>query len=201
MKAMTLRNDDVTLTPVVEADIERIVSWCNDEQSTRWMPLPQPYGPDQAQWFIDHVVRPGWDKENELTWAIRAPSSCEGPAGVALGTVALRPTIAPRGQQSAEVGYVIHPDARGQGFTTAAVKLVTQWGMSAEGLDLARCTWVAAVGNWASRRVAWKCGFRVEGTLRGEVRLNEGRVPGWVGTLMPGDPCQPNEPWPADAWQ
>ena len=61
-------------------------------------------------------------------------------------------------------------------------------------------TWRAVVGNWPSRRVAWRAGFRIEGTLRAElVHRDRVRRDAWVGTLLRGDPRAPNEPWPAEA--
>lgn len=52
--------------------------------------------------------------------------------------------------------------------------------------------WRAAVGNWASRRVAWRCGFRVEGTVRHFVRLAGCRpVDAWVASLHREDPREP----------
>ena len=63
-----------------------------------------------------------------------------------------------------------------------------------------RVSWAAFVGNWPSRRVAWRAGFRVEGTIRLHLVQREGiRRDAWVGTLLRGDPREPNEPWPADA--
>lgn len=82
---------------------------------------------------------------------------------------------------------------------TAAGRLVTDWAFDPEGAGLARLFWQAYLGNWASRRVAWRLGFRVEGAVRGFALQRGVRRDAWVGTLLPGDPREPVEPWPDDA--
>ncbi len=55
--------------------------------------------------------------------------------------------------------------------------------------------WEAQVGNWASRRVAWACGVRVEGRVRGLLPHRGRPVDGWTGSLRRGDPLRPGVPW------
>lgn len=70
------------------------------------------------------------------------------------------------------------------------------------GLDLIRVGWEAYLGNWPSRRVAWRAGFRIEGAVRLHAVQREGlRRDAWIGTLLRGDPREPNEPWPDDGWR
>jgi hypothetical protein len=47
--------------------------------------------------------------------------------------------------------------------------------------------------------VAWRLGFRVEGTLRKHALQRGVRRDAWVGSVLADDPREPNEPWPADA--
>ena len=78
-----------------------------------------------------------------------------------------------------------------------ALRLLLDWGFREK--DLATVIWLANVGNWASRRLAWKLGFSFEGTLRqwlphrGELR------DAWAGTLLAGDPREPQGRWIDDA--
>jgi RimJ/RimL family protein N-acetyltransferase len=51
------------------------------------------------------------------------------------------------------------------------------------------------VGNWASRRVAWSAGFRVEGTVRGLLPHRDQRVDAWIGSLRREDEQAPPHPW------
>src|SRR5277367_3661097 len=48
---------------------------------------------------------------------------------------------------------------------TRALRLVLAWGFGLSAIAVVY--WQAQVGNWASRRVAGRCGFRIEGTVRG----------------------------------
>jgi RimJ/RimL family protein N-acetyltransferase len=91
------------------------------------------------------------------------------------------------------------PWGRGAGGATRAVALVLDHAFDPDGLDLVRVAWLAYVGNWPSRRIAWRAGFRLEGTIRLEAVQRDGiRRDSWVGTLLRGDPREPNEPWPDD---
>ena len=45
--------------------------------------------------------------------------------------------------------------------------------------------WQAFTGNWPSRKVAWRLGFTVEGTLRRYLPQRGARRDAWIGTLRP----------------
>ena len=64
----------------------------------------------------------------------------------------------------ASVGFWAAPRARGRGVVTDATRLVARHAVEKMGVQ--RLEWYANVGNVASRRVAEKVGFTVEGTLR-----------------------------------
>lgn len=68
---------------------------------------------------------------------------------------------------SAEIGYVLHPDYWGQGYMTEAVKAVLDFGFQT--LCLSRVSAVCMKENKASLRVMEKCGMRCEGLLRSAV--------------------------------
>lgn len=64
-----------------------------------------------------------------------------------------------------EVGYILYDIAsRGKGVTTEALTLFVDYLFFSKGIN--RIELVAAVENAASRRVAEKCGFTLEGILR-----------------------------------
>jgi RimJ/RimL family protein N-acetyltransferase len=66
--------------------------------------------------------------------------------------------------RSAEIGYGVRTDARGQGYATEALAAVARWLLTEAGIQRA---WLSAnTDNTASIRVAEKAGFRREGTLR-----------------------------------
>ncbi|MCX5235037.1 GNAT family N-acetyltransferase [Streptomyces prunicolor] len=65
----------------------------------------------------------------------------------------------------ARVGYWILPEARGRGVATRALVLAAHWALTDLGLH--RLELGHALGHDVSCRVAERCGFPVEGTLRG----------------------------------
>ena len=78
--------------------------------------------------------------------------------------IAVAPSIK-REARTAELGYVIHPGARGRGIATAALSWLTDWGFRE--LDaMHRLELVISTQNPASKRVAEHNGYRYEGTLR-----------------------------------
>ncbi|MDR0482003.1 MAG: GNAT family N-acetyltransferase [Cellulomonadaceae bacterium] len=201
MEPFVLANDRVRLTPATESDVDAITAWCQDDEVRQWTTIPWPYEREHSEYYVETVIPDGWHSEKDYTWIIRDAAAYTegGPEPVALGTMTLRPDNADEGLQSGEIAFAVAPEARGKGFATAAALLALEWGFSPEGLNLARATWRAALGNWWSRRVAWKCGFQVEAVIRAEVPMRGQRGDGWLATLLPNDPRQPNEDWPADA--
>jgi RimJ/RimL family protein N-acetyltransferase len=85
----------------------------------------------------------------------------------------------------AHVGWWCAREARGRGVTADAVAALCRWGFDAPGLQ--RLNALVEVGNWASRAVAEKVGFTVEGTLRGIAAPGERRADTWVAGLLPSD--------------
>lgn len=186
-----LTDGTVLLRPPDDADVDAITQACQDPEIEAWVSTPVPYERSHAQWFIDSMVRPGWESGSDLVWSVRDPSTDR-----LLGMIGLHGIAA----GSAEIGYWVAPWARGAGAISRAVTLVVDYAFDPAGLDLSRIAWIAYVGNWPSRRVAWRAGFRVEGTIRGHaVQRGDVRRDSWVGTLLRGDPREPNELWPADA--
>ncbi|CAL9455069.1 hypothetical protein SUDANB58_02531 [Streptomyces sp. enrichment culture] len=70
------------------------------------------------------------------------------------------------------VGYWVLPEARGRGVATRSLLLAARWAFGALGTH--RLELDHALGHEASCRIAERCGFRYEGTMRG-VLLQPGR--------------------------
>jgi len=66
---------------------------------------------------------------------------------------------------NARVGYWVLPEARGRGVATRALAVASHWALTELGLH--RLELDHAIGHGASCRIAERCGFRYEGTLRG----------------------------------
>ncbi|MER6126186.1 GNAT family N-acetyltransferase [Streptomyces sp. NPDC001795] len=65
----------------------------------------------------------------------------------------------------ARVGYWVLPEARGHGVATRALAVAARWALTDLGLH--RLELGHALGHDASCRIAERCGFPYEGTLRG----------------------------------
>jgi RimJ/RimL family protein N-acetyltransferase len=163
----------VALRPWTEADAPEIVECVDrDPEISKWLDqVPQPYGLEDALAYVRGI--------GEQAFAI-----CSD-AGRVLGSIGVRWNEA---RDVGEVGYWLRADARGHGVATRALALVAAWALSVEGV--ARLQLRAAVENEASRRVAEKAGFRLEGVLRSahwSPRL-ERRLDWAMYSLLPADP-------------
>jgi RimJ/RimL family protein N-acetyltransferase len=78
---------------------------------------------------------------------------------------------ADRAAGSAELGYLVAPEARGRGVATAAVRALTRWALD-EGLQ--RLTLLIDAGNAGSRAVAERCGYALE-RIDHDAELRPGR--------------------------
>jgi len=170
----------VTLRPLVAADLPRVVEQCRDPESIRWTTVPTPeggYGLAEARAFLDSVVD-GWRSGQSLVWAIEGRDS----PGVFCGSIDLRL----HGDGLAEVGFGLHPDARGRHLMSSALRLVRDFAFDVARQQAVR--WRAVVGNWGSRRVAAAAGWPCEGVVRASLVHRGELLDGWVGTLLVGDP-------------
>jgi RimJ/RimL family protein N-acetyltransferase len=70
------------------------------------------------------------------------------------------------------IGYVVHPDFRGRGYTTRALRLVADWAFGWAGF--ARLELGAKVSNLASQRAALAAGFAPDGTMAARLRNPDG---------------------------
>lgn len=79
-----------------------------------------------------------------------------------LGLV-MAPTI-DRVSGEAELGYAIAPAARGKGAATEGLRLLTEWAFAE--LKMVRLELLISIDNPASKRVAERCGYTLEGVMR-----------------------------------
>lgn len=79
----------------------------------------------------------------------------------------------------ADVGYAVHPDVRGRGVATRALRLLTRWLLEDEGgPHQVRVQLDHSVENAASCRVATGAGYEREGVRRGFLPLRDPDAPG-----------------------
>jgi RimJ/RimL family protein N-acetyltransferase len=173
-----INDQGLVLRPWRAEDAEAVHRACQDPAIQRWTRVPSPYLPEHARYFVTEHCAAAWEAGTGAHFAVTDPDTGDLLASCGLVTI-------DRVLSSAEVGYWTAPWARGRGVATRATRAVSRWAF--QGLGLRRVVWQAAVGNHASRLVALRVGFRVEGYLR----LADDGMDGWVGALLPGDPMDP----------
>ncbi|MEW2585057.1 GNAT family N-acetyltransferase [Streptomyces virginiae] len=135
--------------------LDSLVAAAADPAIALWNPLAT----------ADHKAARAWLEAREDAWdrGAGAPFAVlSATDGALLGTVNLR--WVDRTDGLAMIGYWFLPDARGRGLATRATRAVTTWGFRTAGVR--RIELAHATGNEASCRVAHRCGYLPEGTLR-----------------------------------
>ena len=158
-------------------DIPAATQACQDPESVRWTTLPSPYAQRDAEYYTQDHVPAQWARGNAAGFAIADAQDRY------VGSIDLR--IEPSDGGVAEIGFLVAPWARGHGYAPAAVRTLCAWGFAALGLE--RIVWLAYVGNDASRRVAEKAGFTIEGTGRGVCVQRGQRRDAWQAALLATD--------------
>lgn len=159
------------------ADEDVVYAACQDAEIQTWTRVPSPYRREDVRRFLTEAAPAGWRDDTAYSFAV-----CDSVRGDLLAAVSLHRN---RADNVAEVGYWVASWARGQDVATDAVATLCRWGFGAVGL--ARIDWHAAVGNVASRHVAEKVGFIVEGRMRSRLELGGVRHDAWVAGLLPDD--------------
>jgi RimJ/RimL family protein N-acetyltransferase len=163
-------------------DIPDVLAMCQDPQLQRWTTVPVPYERHHAERFLLEQIPSGWRDGGFWAWAIEYD-------GRFAGTVDLRDGVGGVG----EIGFGLGPWARLTGVMTRAVRLVV--GHAFDGFGWDRVIWRAFAGNWASRRVAWKSGFRQLSTIHGGGLSRGVRHDEWVASIGRDDDREPQGNW------
>lgn len=178
----------VTLRAHLPEDREAMLEAATDPEMVRWTAVPHPYGPSDAERFLTDVIAAGWDDDTHRMWAIEVADE--------QGRSHFAGDLAVRGRGVSDIGFSLHPWARGRGVMTAAVRLAVQ-DCFASGFSEA-VHWKAHVGNLPSLRVAHACGFRLVAEVPG-LLFERGRlIDGWQGVVLFGDTLYPRQPWRGD---
>lgn len=166
----------VTLRAPDERDLGAITAACQDPEAANWTTVPTPYtGADARHFVLDHAPA-RWLRGGGAVFTI-ADAQDEF-----VGSIELRLT----GPTTGDVGYLVAPWARGHGYATAALRAVCLWAFDA--FILHRIEWRAYVGNEASRRVALRAGFTIEGTAREGSPHHGFHRDTWTGAILASDP-------------
>ncbi|WP_280504041.1 GNAT family N-acetyltransferase [Nocardia farcinica] len=118
---------------------------------------------------VDQVL--GWLPSWRAAWTSGNPQWAVTCAGELAGRIGLRRTDLNEG--GTELAYWTTPARRGHGIAPRAAFLLLRWAFHDIGFERVELT--HSVLNPQSCRVADKCGFALEGTLRGAGRHHDGR--------------------------
>ncbi|BCJ64305.1 hypothetical protein GCM10009779_13570 [Polymorphospora rubra] len=179
MEPPTITEAGLTLRPWRPDDADAVLRACQDPAIGRWTTVPSPYLPEHAVGFVAERAPAGWAAGTGAPFAV-----CDAATGEVLGSCGLVSLDRAAGQ--GEIGYWTAPWARGRGVAVRATRMVARWAF--ESVGLRRLVWRAEVGNHASRLVALRAGFTMEGILRRDVRRGHGDTDSWIGSLLPDDP-------------
>lgn len=142
------------------------------------MSLPSPYTEDDARsWLASQEAA-------RLAGTALEMAVADAATGAMLGSLATR---LDQRTLTANIGYWLAPEAQGHGYMTTAVRLVCRWLFASVGVGRIELT--TDPENYASQRVAQRCGFQQEGRLRAHlVHLQTGeRRDSLIWSLLRGE--------------
>jgi putative acetyltransferase len=137
------------------SDIPDLPAAVDDPEIHRWIDIiPDPYNVSDAEEFV-FMTRRDLAEGRGVGLAITGDGGLLGAVGVRLP--ASQPGVG-------EVGYWVAAGARGRGVATATTSALSDWAFDELGLH--RMELYAATDNAASRTVAERAGFELEGIRR-----------------------------------
>jgi RimJ/RimL family protein N-acetyltransferase len=145
----------IALVPLAREHLPAVQALLGDPDVLRFTRVPEPPPPDFPETWLELYERGRRDGTREAFAAVGDESEFLG--------LALAPRI-DRETQTAELGYVVAPAARGRGVATTALRLLTEWAFGE--LGALRLELLIGVENDASKHVAERNGYRFEGVLR-----------------------------------
>ena len=151
-----LGDAEMILRPSTERDLAAIRAGYSEPDIRHWMCWEGEPPPDDAE-ARSNIERAA-NAWREGSWAVFRIA--DGATDRVVGGVNLRLTD----HQIAEISYFLLESARGRGWATRAVQLVSRWAFQDLGIE--RIELRVHPDNAASRRVAERAGFVFEGTER-----------------------------------
>jgi [ribosomal protein S5]-alanine N-acetyltransferase len=141
------------------SDLDCIEAAATDHRITDGTSVPAVFTREEGAAF----VRRQWSRVDEGVGVSQAVADAGTDRAVGLVIVSRRPQPGVGG-----LGCWVIPSARGEGYATTAVRLLSEWALSRLGLDRVEA-WVDP-DNVQSQRVLLAAGFEQEGRLRNFLR-------------------------------
>jgi len=185
MRPVTLSTERLLLRPFEPRDVPAVHAACQDPDVLRWTTLPEPYERRHAQEFVLSAGPAGWREDTAYNFGV---FTRDGALVGSMGLVRAAQLRTP--ERRAELGYWTAREQRRRGYTVEAARAVIDWAFAELGAE--RLEWYAEAGNTASRAVALRLGFVMEGTLRARIPFRGTRRDAWVASLLPSDWGRPS---------
>ncbi|WP_376770893.1 GNAT family N-acetyltransferase [Streptomyces lonarensis] len=167
---VTLATERLVLRRYEEADQPALTAMMDDELTAAWTSVPAPYSAVDAREWIARFAPAERDEGRGIVFAVTDHLTQRLVGSVHLMKTNWR-------VRSAEIGYVVAPWARGEGYAVESVLAVARWLFGEQGFE--RMELRTAAGNTASQQVALKIGCLSEGVLRSagmvRTRTEDGR--------------------------
>jgi len=158
-----LKSERLVLRQIVESDLHEVFELRSDPETIKYIPRPEA---QSLQYAMNHIeqVNEGVKKNKSINWAITLKG--EDKLIGLIGFVRIQPR-----NFRAEVGYVLHPDYRGKGVMTEALKAVLTYGF----VDLKFHSVIAVIdpSNNSSEKLLLRQGFCKEAHLKENVFFND----------------------------
>ena len=159
----------IVLRPPRVTDRQRWFDLLHDEAHVRYATpafLTLPDTPDQLSAAITEAVESHAGGQPATFIVAEASDTAR-----LLGTISWRST-GPPSMRNVDLGYAVHPDSRGRGVATSAVRLLLRWlTTAANGPEAGRVQLDHSVENPASCKAAERAGLPREGMRRGYLPL------------------------------
>jgi len=146
----------IDLEPWSEHHLVEMPAILADSDVLRFTRVPVPVPPDFARGWLARYEAGRVDGTREAFAVVDSDSR------KFLG-LAFAPRIDAQ-EQTAELGYLVTPSARGRGVAAEALAVLTRWAFDSVGMQ--RLELLISVENAASKRVAERCGYVLEGVMR-----------------------------------
>ncbi len=157
LQQASLSDEVIAIRPWSPDDAPALAEALQDRQISRWIRvIPFPYGERDALEYIERTIAPK-EEPDAAGFAIETRDGATLLGQIGLSSIDLR-------NKSAEVGYWVVKEYRGQGIALRAVGLLSEWALDQVGME--RLELRILDGNTSSDRVAIKAGFTKEGVLR-----------------------------------
>lgn len=143
MKEPEIKTKRLTLRPMSDGEIEELIKRIDDEE------LRTAYGE-----MLSGCKREPENRVWYAPWKMTLKDTQES-----VGDLCFKGAVK---NHAVEVGYGVQPDHEGNGYTTEALQVMTQWAFGQK--DVVFVEAETAPDNKASQRVLEKCGFVPDGT-------------------------------------